>query len=374
MHRTVKLIWLAGVALLAMVGLMRAPAPEWRFAIDPPPQSQRAEPYFETVFDYVSPAGAAHSPALLRGGGARGVRLIWFDGSGEAAEDVRILGADPFGGNKIEEILTTDSLAKAFVPGQMVRVLGNTIQAHPGAKDFLATVVSLGGWAAASVAHVEIGPDGMPLAARKLSLSPFLGRSHLVRAPVVRFEGGDIGLPAYFEMGNAFGVFARLRPDGRVVSVAQMGGPIPAIQPMIVPLSPHKAVAVMRNFSPGGGPLLASWTEDGGQSWLPPAPLDLPNPNAPVAVLRLSSGDLLMAYNGAADHAKSLDLALSGDGGATWRFLAQMADGTEGPLPGSVRYPAMDFAADGAILLTYSYGNKKGIRAVAFNEAWVAQQ
>lgn len=344
----------------------RAPAPDWRFAM---PQIAPAEgpPRLAHAFEYRSPAGTAHAPALRILDGAASV--LWFDGSREAAGDVRILAAPLELGAEAELLLERGDVAAALRPRQAVRVLGNTIQAGQG-RALLATVVSLGGWAAASIVHLSMGPDG-PARGRRLVLSPFLNRSHLVRAPSVAFENGDIGVPAYFEMGAVFGEFLRISPEGRVRAKRRMSVGMRAIQPMVVPLSPLRAVAFLRDFDPETDRLVAVWTEDGGQSWSDPERLALPSPDAPVAALRLSGGQILMAFNDAAARADSMDLALSSDGGRSWRRLGPI-DGPDGE--GDLRYPALAHLPGGDIALVYSFGSKAGIRGWRFNEPWVAAQ
>ena len=126
------------------------------------------------------------------------------------------------------------------------------------------------GWAAASVARVILGPGG-PLRAEKLSLSPMLNRSALVKSPMLAYADGSHALPAYFEMGQMHGLLVRFHPDGRVADTRRMDGAgLNPIQPMIVPLDGRRAVAFLRDFDVKRGCLLRCETEDGGQSWSAP--------------------------------------------------------------------------------------------------------
>lgn len=358
---------LAGIALaLAAFAFASRPAPEWRFAAPDLPDPA-LEASFETVFAYRSPEGTAHAPAIIPGGAEGDFALLWFDGIRESHNDVRILGVTYPEGGAPAEVLTRQSVSADMVPAQTVLTLGNTI--GDGAGGLFATTVSLGGWAASSVTHLP-GAGGVLAEGRRLNLSPLLARSHLVKSPVVAMADGGHVLPTYFEMGNAYGVAARLDAAGRVRGQSDMrGGPL-AIQPMIVPTSQTEAVALLRNFAPSGRVLLASWTEDGGQTWSAPQALDLPNPSAPVAAVPLSDGRLLMAFNTASDHADTLGFAVSGDGGRTWEQGAVL--GAQGG--GALRYPMMRVLGDGRIALTYSNGGKSGIAAHVFTESWAVQR
>ncbi len=372
--------------LLLAVGLAVAspwlrPEPSWEFAFREPPAgvAAGAAPEFRTILDIRGAdrpgAGATlHSPAILR---ARPPAILWFQGSREAAHDVQIMSVTLSGTALTpaapEPLLGAASVSRAMTPPQVVMILGNTIQARPGDRDrLLATVVSAGGWAAASVAAVDMA-DGEPVRARKLALSPLLNRSQLVRNAVIRFANGDIGVPAYFEMAASFGELVRLDGDLRVRAKARIGQGVAAIQPAIVVLGPKTAVALMRPFG-ALRRVFRSETRDGGRTWTTPAPLmDLPNPGAPVAAIALEGGRILMAFNDGEGQADNLTLAVSDDAGLSWKRLVQVeTPGRE--TPAVYRYPDLARLADGRFLLTYSTFAKGGIRAHVFNQAWLDSQ
>lgn len=349
---------------LAVAGYVLRPAPAWQFA-DPVLPDASLPASFETVFTYASPDGTAHAPAILPGAG-REFAVIWFDGVRESDNDVRILGVSFPGPSDVTKVLTRQDASGDISPGQTVLTLGNTI--GDGAGGLLATTVSLGGWAASSVTHLPT-TDGVITAGRRLNMSPLLARSHLVKSPVVAMSDDGHVLPTYFEMGQAYGVTARLDGSGRVRGLSDMRGPIKGIQPMVVPLSGTEAIAILRNFEPGAGPLLLSRSMDGGQTWSAPSPTDLPNPSAPVAAIRLSTGAVLMAFNDGTDRADTLTLAQSRDGGRTWERGHVL--GTPGG--GDLRYPMMRVLDDGRIALTYSTDSKSGIVVHVFSETWAVQ-
>lgn len=348
--------WLLGaIAALGLLGVLLYPDPEWRFA--PPAKAKIGlGKSFETVFEYRSEAGTAHAPAIAKT--PRGYEVIWFDGTRESARDVRILSADLPGG-EAQELFTTQSLSSDFKTPQSVLILGNAIgDTEPG--HYFATVVTLGGWAAASIAHVS--ENG----ARKLNLSPVLARSHLVKSPVVPMAGGGVLVPTYFEMSDGYGVAAFLNQDRKVIGQSTMPGTFAGIQPLILPQSATSAIALLRRFDNQNDRLLQSQTNDGGKTWTPPAPTELPNPNAPVAAVTLENGAILMLYNDQNDRADSLRFALSTDGGTSWsprRYL-------ETPGKGDVRYPMMEVTPDGRIIATYSTHGKKAIVAHIFTADW----
>ncbi|MEO0371597.1 MAG: exo-alpha-sialidase [Pseudomonadota bacterium] len=354
---------LAGVSVVLSIWAIARDTPlEWRFAV-PEPVVPEGAPVFETVLDYTPESGQAHSPGIVVEEG--GFRILWFEGSAEAQADVDVLETrfkrldGVWQQTQTGPNLTRARLSAAMEPAQIVVTLGNTIENEARAGGLWATVASVGGWAMASV--VDVAGDGP---ARRLDLSPILGRSNLVKSPMVAFADGSMGLPAYFEMGSTFGLLARFDADGRVRDTRRIGGWGKPIQPMIVPLSETRAVAFLRDFEQSKK-LLVSRTEDGGQSWSPVEPRDEFNPSSPVAALGLGGGRILIAMNDLAEAPDMLRLVLSEDEGDSWQELRRFEKA------GALRYPMLRRLGSGEIVLSYSKGTKKGVVAHVFNQAWV---
>lgn len=340
----------------------------WEWAA-PVAMEQGGAPYFETVLDYTAETGIAHAPAvILRESGAS---ILWFAGSREAQPDVEIVGVDVAADGTVSRVtprVTSKGLADAFEPRQLVVTLGNSVQNDSAEAALYTTAVSVGGWAMASIADVRMGADG-PLSARKLSLSPLLNRSFLVKSPMVGYADGSHALPAYFEMGATYGALVRLDAQGRVRDMRRMPSKMKAIQPMIVPLDSQRAVAFLRNFDSAARRLLVTRSTDGGRTWDAVRETEIANPSAPVAALGIGGDSILMAVNDDANDGGVLNLTLSEDGGDTWRHLKTLES-----QKGDARYPMMRQLGDGRIMLTYSTKGKRGIRAHIFNLAWALGQ
>lgn len=364
---------LAAISLgLSGLAWRRDTPPEWRLAV-PAVMSPAGAPRFETVFDHEVAARQAHSPGIEVTGA--GFALLWFQGSEEAQSDVDIFAVDftlvdgRWQVGAPHRRVTRGALGDAFAPRQLVVTLGNTIENEGVAGGLYATVVSVGGWAMAAVADVRM-QGGAPAHARKLNLSPFLNRSFLVKSPMLAYADGTQALPAYFEMGRAYSALVRFAPDGRVRDLRRMPGRLHAIQPMIVAQDDNRAVAFMRNFKAGAQRLLISRTGDGGQTWSEVTETDMPNPSAPVAALSLGGDRMVMVANDDAEQADILRLLRSEDGGRTWHRLTTLED-AGGDATRAARYPMLRRLPDGQIVLTYSIGTKRGIRAHVFNDAWL---
>ena len=356
---------------LSVIAITRQQPLNWRFAV-PEVAATDAAPRFETIFDYTAAEGQAHSPGIVLEDGR--FSIVWFEGSEEAQADVDIHAAhfsragETWQATEPAPYATRAALGAAFEPQQLVVTLGNTIQNEAAEGALYATVVSVGGWAMASVADVRMGPGG-PVSARKLNLSPLLNRSHLVKSPMVEYEDGSHGLPAYFEMGSAYALLARMDARGRVIDTRRMPAKgVKAIQPMIVPLDATRAVAFLRDFDPSWK-LWISRTNDGGQTWSEVTPTDIANSSAPVAALSLGGDRILAVMNDDAERRHELRMSLSEDGGNSWRMIHRLRDDA-----GDARYPMLRRLPSGDILLTYSHSTKRGIRAHLFNDPWVAAQ
>lgn len=356
---------------LSAVAITRQQQLNWRFAV-PEVMATDVAPKFTTIFDYTAPTGQAHAPGVVLDGDR--FTIVWFEGSEEAQADVDIHAAhfaragETWQASEPAPYATRAALSEAFEPQQLVVTLGNTIQNEAATNALYATVVSVGGWAMASVADVRMGPDG-PVSARKLNLSPLLNRSHLVKSPMVEYADGSHALPAYFEMGSAYSVLARMDAAGRVVDTRRMPAKsVKAIQPMIVPLDENRAVAFLRDFDPSWK-LWISRTDDGGQTWSEVTATDIPNSSAPVAALSLGGERILAVMNDDAERRHELRVSLSEDGGNSWRMIHRLRDDA-----GDARYPMLRRLPTGDILLTYSHSTKRGIRAHILNDAWVAAQ
>jgi len=370
-------IFILALALISMAlsayALWRDETLNWVFAVPRPLAPEPGDaPLFETLFDYRPEKGVAHSPAIVANDET--LSVLWFEGSSEAQPDIEIRravldeGPEGWRTGAPETFLTSEALGRAFDPGQLVVTLGNTIQNDAAERSLYATVVSVGGWAMASIAEVQM-KGVQPVRARKLDLSPFLNRSFLVRSPMVAYGDGSHALPAYFEMGSTYGALVRLDAEGRVRDQRRISGiGVKPIQPMIVVLDEMRALAFLRDFE-DSGQLYLSRTEDGGRHWTLAEATDIPHPNAPVAALSLSGGRILMARNGGGKRSALLELAVSADEGDSWQVIHRFKRE-----PGEARYPMLRRLVDGRILLAYSHHGKRGVRVVLFNEAWVAAQ
>jgi predicted neuraminidase len=178
---------------------------------------------------------------------------------------------------------------------------------------------------------------------------------------------GSWGLPAYHEFIEKHGIFLQLRSDGAVRSAERMqkyeGG---WLQPAVAALSPRTAVALLRSASESRPFIGVNRSADGGATWSLGHALEIPNPDASVALLRLCDGTLLLAANPTRGGRGTLQLFTSTDDGATWAASRVI----ERDDSGEFSYPCLAESPDGIVHLTYTW-RRQGIRLCSFGRGWL---
>ena len=88
---------------------------------------------------------------------------------------------------------------------------------------------------------------------------------------------------------------------------------------------------------------------DDGRTWTPARLIDLPNPNSGIDAVRLKDGRIVLIFNNSYNKRTPLNLAVSEDG-EHFHIVRTLEDG-----PGQYSYPAIVQAANGDLLMTYSW-------------------
>ena len=113
-------------------------------------------------------------------------------------------------------------------------------------------------------------------------------------------------------------------------------------------------------------------TSHDGASWSAPVPTELPNNDAGIEAILLSTTALALAFNPVTEGRDPLALALSTDGGETWPCARNLQHGnsTDADEMPEFSYPSLLQTPDGMIHLTYTY-NRETIKYKRVDEAWV---
>ena len=169
----------------------------------------------------------------------------------------------------------------------------------------------------------------------------------------------------------------------RPVEVPQSRGRVHA---NILELAPGKLVALFR--SRFADCIYRATSNDDGETWTAPAPLELRNNNSSISAIRLQSGAIALIYNDVAFNSDTsrtvwptqrcpVTIALSEDGGLTWpwRRVIEQGEGFTGPWNDinnqRYEYPVIAQSDDGAIHVAYTWGNRRFIKYNLLDEAWI---
>jgi predicted neuraminidase len=254
---------------------------------------------------------------------------VWFAGTREGAADVQVRSARfnvSTGEWGEEQVLATRESTQQSTR-KYIRKLGNPVIAlAPDNRLWLFFVsVSMGGWAGSAV-NVMVSDDlGMNWSApRQLITSPFLNISTLVRSAPVFHADGSIGLPVYHEFLGKFAEYLYLSADGEVIDKYRISHGNNSLQPAVVPLDGQRGIALLRYAGDTHHRVLASRTEDAGQTWSEPYPLDPSNPNSSLAAVATPEHGLLVALNDLQEGRFKLSLYLTDAKMDDWRLVRDL--------------------------------------------------
>lgn len=210
------------------------------------------------------------------------------------------------------------------------------------------------------------------------------------RDPVVVMPDGGWLLPMYYSPKKPEGNRAAMKIShdrGRTwteCAVPESGG---YVQPSVVRLPGNRYVALLRSRR-------ADWiyqsTSSDGCHWTPPHRTSLPNNNASIQAVLLRDSRIVLAFNDSppvvidgkstAGPRKPVTLAMSDDGGKTWRWKRDLETGRPGATaalekekePGreEYSYPSVIQDPDGDIDVAFTY-RRETVKFVRLPESWI---
>ncbi|MFT3731686.1 MAG: exo-alpha-sialidase [Hyphomicrobium sp.] len=326
--------------------------------------------------DIVTPANEAdfvHAPSAVTV--PNGVRAFWYRAVYEGANDAELVSSTFDGTRWSSTHVVTNSESVSRDLGITIKSLANPVPLRRSDNEIwlFFSASRLSGWATCEIGLMRSFDNGATWGpAERVYASPFFNLSHLTKSPPILFSDGRIGLPAYEEMNRKFPVLLVLNSDGHVIDRRRMGhGGKVGYQPMIVPTGPSTAIAFVRPLkSRKPRTVLITRTEDGGQSWSPVRPIDLPNPGGPISAVRYDATHILMAFNDDADVESNITLALSDLEGKTFKRLGVVARMEDRNNDAILAYPYLIQSAPGQFDVFYSRPIKT-INHVRVSSAWL---
>lgn len=134
---------------------------------------------------------------------------------------------------------------------------------------------------------------------------------------------------------------------------------LPMIQPTILKLKGGSIEMLVRTKV---SKILASGSDDGGNTWSPFTGIDLPNPNSGIDAVTLKDGRHLLVYNHLVRDRNILNAAVS-DNGTVWKAAVLLENENDNS---EFSYPAVIQTADGLVHITYTW-NRKLIKHVVLD-------
>ncbi len=191
------------------------------------------------------------------------------------------------------------------------------------------------------------------------------------------FAGKRMLLPLYSD-GFDFSMVAYTDDGGITWNFSEPLVGAGPVQPSLLLCNDSSIVAYMRDNGPAPQRLMKSISHDLGITWSIARDSDIPNPGSGADVVRLQSGNWVLAENDLEDGRYRLSVWLSEDEGKTWPFKKVIKEG----LPDSdtrAHYPAIIQGSDGLIHVSFTnqvpgpagQPSVKNIAHAVFSEAWI---
>jgi predicted neuraminidase len=299
--------------------------------------------------------------------------VVYYGGEGEYATDTGVFASRLKKGTR----KWTPPIRIAHDP---FRSLGNgVIWQSPDGLVWLSYVVRYGETWSTSRVQAKVSQDNAQTWSDAFPLVSEEGMM-VCNKPIV-LHNGDYLLPLYFETGHnteftgadSSGLFLRYevqkkqwKQTGRIRSATGN------IQPVAVEVSDNFLVAYCRRGG-GYGPTTNGWlvraeSHDGGWSWSEGVNSQFQNPNAAVDFIKLRGVNLLLVFNDSMNDRTPLTVALSPDGGQTWPWRRNVAEG-----PYDYAYPMAVQTRDGKIHLIFTSHERAVVNHAVIDEEWIKQ-
>jgi len=181
--------------------------------------------------------------------------------------------------------------------------------------------------------------------------------------PIV-LANGDIVAGSSVESYHSWSAWIERSTDGgsswtKFGPIVIPGEPFGIIQPTLVELEPNRLRLFARSRQ---GKIYTADSSDGGRTWTSARPTSLPNPNSGIDSLRLRDGRILLVHNPSTRERWPLNVAVSGDGGETWKPWLTLETG-----PGEFSYPAVIEDSHGDVHITYTWNRRRIKHVVILN-------
>ncbi|MBF0292682.1 MAG: exo-alpha-sialidase [Nitrospinae bacterium] len=337
----------------------------------PSPRTACSEPVFGS--DFVFPPkshGRPHGASIVETDNGK-LLATWFSAKEETDSDAEIYGS-------IHDPVTAKwSAPFTIVPKTYTKSVGNTalFRDDGGLIWMFFAAVRFGGWSGAMVDYTQSRDGGLTWSEGK-NLVAWPG--NLPRNPPVRVGPDEMLVPLFVDFwyeAGLVGSYTALIKHKDGVPLEKTFASLDdsdAIQPTAVKLADGRFLLLMRDKTDKF--IRRSWSKDNGRTWSPVTATTLPNPGAGICAMYVEeAGVVLVAYNHSRKGRNPLSLAVSGDGGETFRKIADL-ESRPGDTTASFDYPAMTRSKNGMIHIVWTHDNRATLKRVWFNVEWLKEK
>ncbi|MBI5816513.1 MAG: exo-alpha-sialidase [Nitrospinae bacterium] len=325
--------------------------------------------YSDNVFPPKS-FGRPHGASMveLRDGN---ILASWFSAIEETHGDAEIFGA-------IRDAKTgLWGAPYTIIPKSYTKSVGNTalFRDDDGLIWMFFAAVRFGGWSGAMVDYVTSADEGKTWSGGK-TLVAWPG--NLPRNPPVKVGDHTMLVPLFvdfwYEAGLSGAYTALLKyKNGQVTekTYAKLDDP-DSIQPALIKLPDGRILMLTRDKTDRF--IRKSYSTDGGKSWGPVEMTELPNPGSGICAMYIEEMEaVVVAYNHSRKGRNPLSLAMSFDGGKTFRRVVDL-ESRPGDPKASFDYPAILRTRDGLIHLIWTHDDRATVKHAMFNVEWLKEK
>ncbi|GAA6900126.1 3-deoxy-d-manno-octulosonic acid hydrolase subunit 2 [Helicobacter pylori] len=288
----------------------------------------------------------------------------YFSGTKEGARDVKI-SANLFDSkiNRWSEafiLLTKEELS--YYSHEYIKKLGNPLLFLHDDKILLFVVgVSMGGWATSKIYQLESALEPIHFKfVRKLSLSPFLNLSHLVRNKPLSTTDGGFMLPLYHELATQYPLLLKFDKHNNPRELLRPNALNHQLQPSLTPFK-DCAIMAFRNHSLKDSLMLETCKTP--TAWQKPMLTNLKNLNDALNLINLNQ-ELYLIHNPSDLSLRRKELLLSKlENSNSFKTLKILDKADE------VSYPSYSLNPY-FIDIVYTY-NRSHIKHIRFNMAYL---
>ncbi len=352
-----------GLFIVLFLIIMKRQTPPYAFMHNQALSTQNPPYFTQLTIPKPDDALSVHASALINLPNDN-LLSAYFSGTKEGAKDVKI-SANLFDGkiNRWSEafiLLTKEELSKNA--HEYIKKLGNPLLFLHDDKILLFVVgVSMGGWATSKIYQFESALEPIHFKfARKLSLSPFLNLSHLIKNKPLNTTDGGFMLPLYHELATQYPLLLKFDKQNNPKELLRPNTLNHQLQPSLTPFK-DCAVMAFRNHSFKDNIMLETCKTP--TAWQKPMLTNLKNLNDALNLINLNE-ELYLIHNPSDLSLRRKELWLSKlENSNSFKTLKVLDKANE------VSYPSYSLNSH-FIDIVYTY-NRSHIKHIRFNMAYL---